>query len=767
MNTHSASAAEKEIIILNNHLSEILKKRTPEIVTAVLFSTTLLVFGPASIYLTNTIEFSNSLGDLLAAGISLAVLFSIVLFLVLRALRAFGPAGPEKGTALLFAAAFLLWLQGNFLLWRYGPMDGREIPWSSMKRFGYIDGAVWIVILIAAFVFSSGVHKIAGRASFLLIFAQLAYGAALYVGQQETPSFKKYSVDTKNQFVFSKRNNVILVVLDTFQTDVFAEIVNESPEIAKPFEGFTYFRNSLGGYPFSELSVALMLTGRYYDNSRPFERWKKDAFRSDSIPRVLKADNWQVDLFPKVSYSLYYSEDIASNFVRGLPPGERRLDIVFIYDLSLFRCVPHFLKRIIHNDQDWTVKRLYLRYRKETPRLKDSKTRLIRPVARRTLKNRELFSPKAFQRNQDVKFVDAMLSESRVVDSRGACKFYHLGGAHIPLRLDENMRYMPMAVNRRNYRRSATASLKLTGLFLEHLQRLGIYDNSIVVIVGDHGAGFQGQSFVVLPGMPVDGDGTDIVTQPVRVTALPLILVKPLGSRGGLKISDQPVSLADIPATVFSDLGLPVRDSGISMFAIDRSRARERRFLAYSGRDIYSHYGDMTEYIVDGFSWQDGAWRRSGRMFTKKGIVYLRPELYRYGFTITLDVAGNALPYLEYGWGKALKEFTWTEGRKSMLVLPVTPPSSDLTLKVSLHPHHDYLRMKDRGMIVTANGTRLGEWIIDSGAERTYRMIIPRDLVHNVLRIQFDLPGLFSTSEDEDDEATNSRGVAISKIVVE
>lgn len=767
MNARLGSKAKTEIVILYNHMIKILKNQTPEIVTAVLFSTTLLVFGPASIYLTNTIEFSNSLGDLLSAGISLAVLISIVLFLVLMALRAFGPAGPEKGTALLFAAAFLLWLQGNFLLWRYGPLDGREIPWSSMKRFGYIDGAVWIVILIAAVVFSSGVHKIAGRGSLLLIFAQLAYGAVLYVGQQEPPSFKKYSVDTKNQFVFSKRNNVILLVLDSFQTDVFAEIVTESPEIAKPFEGFTYFRNSLGGYPFTELSVALMLTGRYYDNSRPFERWKKDAFGSASIPRVLKADNWQVDLFPMISFSLHYSEDIASNFVPGLPPGERRLDIAFIYDLSFFRCVPHFLKRIIHNDQDWTVKRLYLRYWKGPTRVDDSTTRLIRPVARRTLKNRRLFSPKAFQRNQDVKFVDAMLSESRVVDSRGACKFYDLGGPHIPLRLNENMRYRPMHVNRRNYKRSATASLKLMGLFLDHLQRLGIYDDSIVVIVGDHGAGYQGQSFVVQPGMPVAGDGTDIVTQPARITALPLILVKPLGSRGGLKISDQPVSLADIPATVFSDLGLPVRDSGISMFAIDGSRPRERRFLQYLGRDIYSYYGDMTEYIVDGFGWQDRAWRRSGRVFTKKRIVFLRPELYRYGSVITLDVAGNALPYLENGWGKALQEFTWTEGRKSMLTLPVTPPSSDLTLNVSFRPRPDYLGMKDRRMIVTANGTRLGEWLIDSGAERTYKMIIPRDLVRKVLRIQFDLPGLLSSSEDEDDEATNSQGVAISKIVVE
>jgi hypothetical protein len=61
--------------------------------------------------------------------------------------------------------------------------------------------------------------------------------------------------------------------------------------MAREFEGFTYFRNGVGGYPFTELSVALMLTGRYYDNLQPFERWRKEAYEGLSIPRVLKAND--------------------------------------------------------------------------------------------------------------------------------------------------------------------------------------------------------------------------------------------------------------------------------------------------------------------------------------------------------------------------------------------------------------------------------------------------------------------------------------------
>jgi len=683
-------------------------------------------------------------------------------------LKATGPAFLEKGISLVFATGFLLWFQGNFLLWRYGPMEGRDIAWSSMKRFGYVDGAIWIAAWIAAFVFSSAILKIAGRASVFLILVQLISSGFLFFGQQETPSFKNYYVDKTDEFVLSERSNVILLVLDSFQTDAFNEIIRDSPEVAKPFQGFTYFRNSLGGDTFTELSVALMLAGRFYDNSLPFERWKKTAFESDSIPRVLKSAGWRVDLFPKVSYSLYYSEDIASNFVRGRPAEERRLDVACVYDLALFRCLPHFLKRKIYNNQDWTVRRLYIRTPSKLPKGDISMVRSIQPADRMSLKNRDLFSPLAFLENQDVKFIDAMLAESRLSDVRGAFKFYHIGGPHPPLNLSENLAFEPMTVNRRNYIRFATASLKLTGMFLDQLRRLGVYDQSMIVIVGDHGAGYQGQDFVLQPGMPVEGDDSDIVTQSSRVAALPLILVKPPASQGDLKISDLPVSLADIPATVFSGIGLPARNTGPSTFDVDGSRPRARRFLFYSGRDIYSYYEDMSEFIVSGYGWQDRAWKRTGKVFTKEGIIELHPEKYEYGSAILFRSEGNALPCLEYGWGKAQRELAWTEGRTSLLVLPVDPPSSDLILRVSLHPGPGILRPENphREINVTVNGTRLGSWKIETTAERTYSMTIPQTLVRDSLKIHFEVPGVNAVSEDDLDTERNKLGVVISRITV-
>jgi hypothetical protein len=580
------------------------------------FSLTLLVFGPGTIYLTNANEFCNSYGDLVLVGVLLAAGVSCILALLLLGLKALGGRFLEKGLSLTFAAGLLIWFQGNFLLWNYGPLDGRDIAWSKMAHYGYIDGAIWLAVLTAAFVFSRFAIRHARNACLVLLVIQLGYGAVLFSRYPGTANFKRYSIDAADEFVFSKNRNVIILLLDTFQTDFFAEIIRESPEITRSFEGFTYFRNTVGGYPYTELSVALMLTGQYYDNSQPFGRWLEESYEGNSIPHILEANGWRVDLFPKISFSVFYADDIASNFVPGIPFTERVQDIAFCFDLSLFRSLPHFLKRRVYNHQDWFVRPLLGRFWKMGPKRNDAGTRTVLPEARKKRRNRTLFSPKAFQKSQDVKFIDAMLSESSAGNDPGAFKFYHLGGPHIPLVLDENLNYVPMEVNRQNYRKAATASLKLTSLFLDRLRELGIYDESLIFIVGDHGAAYQGQSFVLQPGMPVDPTGK-VVTEPFMINALPLLLAKPFAASGGLNTSDAPISSADIPATVFSALGLPVDSPGEPMFSIDPSASRERRYLTYSGRDIYSYYGDMEEHIVNGLGWMEGSWRLSGRIFKK------------------------------------------------------------------------------------------------------------------------------------------------------
>jgi hypothetical protein len=124
-------------------------------------ATTLTLFLPSIVYLTNSREFAATYADVLASGLALAVALSLPLWLGLIILDRAVPAWRAPALALLCGVAFLVWLQGNFLLWPYGLLDGSEIPWAEMRKYGYADGCLWLVVVITTLVFSRRVVRAA------------------------------------------------------------------------------------------------------------------------------------------------------------------------------------------------------------------------------------------------------------------------------------------------------------------------------------------------------------------------------------------------------------------------------------------------------------------------------------------------------------------------------------------------------------------------------------------------------------------------------
>ena len=76
-------------------------------------------------------------------------------------LKAIPRAPSEKLLGMLLAAAVLLWLQGNILVWNYGLLDGHDIQWSQKIYLGLIDTPLWILLLLLAFVYSPVIKKFA------------------------------------------------------------------------------------------------------------------------------------------------------------------------------------------------------------------------------------------------------------------------------------------------------------------------------------------------------------------------------------------------------------------------------------------------------------------------------------------------------------------------------------------------------------------------------------------------------------------------------
>ena len=313
---------------------------------------TLLVFAPAQIYYGNVTEFANAFPDMLRLLGATALLGTVLLTAVLVAL----PSGRirDAGITALVTVAFLFWFQSTVLVWPYGVLDGRPIDWAAHRHHGLIDATVWCLVLAGAAVAFRFVSRIAVRASVAFILIQ-AVGVSIQAARSPDRWIDHVAFDDSERFSFSHDRNVVILVLDTFQSDLFQELLDEDPGMARRFRGFTYFRNAIGGFPGTAASIPLILSGRHYDNAVPFQDFVKSTYRTASLPKALKAAGFHVYYNnPYYWPCLYADETIASHvrekaFVRfdsELWPMVRRL-----IGFGLSRSLPQAGKRFLDTNR--------------------------------------------------------------------------------------------------------------------------------------------------------------------------------------------------------------------------------------------------------------------------------------------------------------------------------------------------------------------------------------------------------------------------------
>lgn len=688
-----------------------------------LLTLTLSLLGPLQLYYTNVLNFPYYFADIWHFFVIITLICTIVLssgaLLLKEALH-------KKAISFIFILAFLFWLQGNIILVNYGLLDGKEINWGDYKLYGILDTIIWLALLVIGYMKSEFIYKLIKKASLGLIIVQTI--SILITGFQapEQPEWKQYTIEEKDKYTFSKKKNVIILVLDTFQTDIFQELINDNMKYSEHFKDFTYFRNSLGGYPTTYASIPLILTGRYYDNSVPISQYQKEAFIPSSIPYILKKNGYKVELYGGKPF-FYCNEVVASNIKQSKDLNEAGNELLYTYKVTFFRYMPHYLKKYFN----------------------------------------DVFTEAS---SGDLIFADKVASEINADSDKYVFKFFHLWATHPPFHLNEKLEIEDQEFSRKGYREQAKATLEITNRFLNALKKIGAYDNSLIFIVGDHGAGgsaFFGLNTQASNYSEDDKNVARIKTERTLTSGIPLMLVKPFGSNKNLEISDAPVSLSDIPKTVISELGLSADLSGRNMFKVKESDYRERRFFEYIWKHEYwndQYLPDMDEYIVSGFSWLKQSWRPTYKKYTSKGVLNTSPLPYKLDSEIAFGKDGNAEQYQGTGWAGPENGFTWTDGKNASLVIPVNKTGSGFRLKAKISPFIAGSLQKQKVKIYVS-GKSLGEWDVVSGGE--YNLIIPENyLKDDWLELYFELPDAVSPEQLKISNDPRKLGIAVSSITI-
>ena len=337
------------------------RERIKLLVAALVLLLTVFCFAPLGVLLLNAAEVAVSPGSVLELPRWLVLCLSCVFIGCLLL-----PSAVRRSIACLaLGAAALFYLQGNFLVWDYGPLDGTDIDWQAHRWVGWLEVLVWLLVPLLVLYYRETLWRHLLGLSLLLVMVQ---GASLIAHLVSGKTFPRDGPETAQEierdfFAFSEERNVLVIVPDTLALPVFEEIVTLYPALERQLAGFISFRNTLGVSPYTLLSIPTIMSSLVYQNSGTIQAFMSAAFGEQSLPFFLSEQGYKIDIATMGTYrpSLRWLPGDALTSVLHDKPGEVRLrDSVQIWDVTLFRYVPHVLKKRIYDKHKWWLQSHYL-----------------------------------------------------------------------------------------------------------------------------------------------------------------------------------------------------------------------------------------------------------------------------------------------------------------------------------------------------------------------------------------------------------------------
>jgi hypothetical protein len=638
----------------------------------------VFLFGPRTIFANNTGEFAVPFIQVAFPWLFNTVAIHWLLLFVPGCLFALlSRRLTELYAAILFAMGLVLWGQGNLWNADYGTLAGQERDLAQHAARAWYETGAFLAGLLLAAIFSRPVSRIAPFASAAFIGVQAVAVAATDAGfSAQRP---QWTEPPAGIFRFSPTNNVIHIVLDEFQSDVFAEILEQDrASLDRQFSGFVYFADHAAAFPTTSMSMPAMLTGLEYRNQTPAPEFVRNAFKQASIFDKVSRAGYDVDamsIVPVESFEEWLGPDSAPNW-----KGERfRIRKPFISqgdyravtarelaEASLFRHVPHRLK-------EFSVAHPDVFYRAIWMDRGDSPAQIRRHEA-----------------SNSVAFVEHFAAQMDVGRVRPVYKLIHVGVPHRPIVLDRECRFLGLTdMSRQSYLEQSRCAVKLVASLLDRARTLGIYDSSLIVVSSDHGTdleprGFNGtsDSLSLLPG-------PSATRLPATAgSAKAIMFIKPPGQTGPVSISDAPTAHIDLQPTILEILKLPGGSPGASMFGRDPAQPRTRTYGMYDPRQRFpKDYFDRIDVLsIDGRLIDAASWHAE-KSFWNPGVRLDARDI---------DVGPRAAHrFLGPGWSFEEREQAGN-GSEVTYARPVTPKAVifvslpkeavELTLRASAAP---------------------------------------------------------------------------------
>ncbi|MCL2737100.1 MAG: sulfatase-like hydrolase/transferase [Propionibacteriaceae bacterium] len=478
------------------------------------YATVYILFGALDLVGTNASELPFRATDVigLVLGIFFVVWGGATLLLFLLRGKVF-----DVMASLAVSVAVAGWLQANFLNPNIGQLMGDQILWESMTAQGLVNLLVWIgvvaviplvrllgqkvwtptVVVLSAVLLTGSIVSLATTYSDPALSSSQAGAEAGYLSYKDILS------------VSSTRNEIVFLV-DELDSKHIDTIRDQDPHFFDPLTGFTQYTQNITRYNKTFPSVVSTLTESSYSYDEPKSQYFSQAWRDATSVRSLKDAGWSVNIYSDQTEIFWSDSDIAGlldNYETAPRQVNTSIALNGLGRLTAFTYAPTAIKPIFWMDS--------------------------------TIFNGS-FTPK-YDQDPPYEFDDPRLG--RLVDTERLTvsgdqprfSFIHFQGSHGPWTMDAQAQ--PTAVSDRVTQTMGVFHIIFD--YIDQLKALGLYDQSTIVIMADHGTHLgQEQPRLTLPNLAT-------------------LIVKEGGAPSTpMTTSEAPVTVANLWPTLLSQAGL-------------------------------------------------------------------------------------------------------------------------------------------------------------------------------------------------------------------
>lgn len=406
-------------------------------------------------------------------------------------------------------------------------------------------------------------------------------------------------------FAFSQQGeNILIVMLDTFTGDHMREILDKDPQLTDQFEGFTWYPDTLAPGGATILSIAALLGGENYTTKAINGLGKASLLEAMHegfavLPNIFAPRGYDISLAgvdhllpelmgpvcPYSSQLLMMGDDNAYRTAftghwrqwKGLPEPPQKSYASFLAAVGLFRAAPWILRGKIYADASWL----------STQHVNLNPTE--GPMA----------------------MLDLLPQLSHSTQQKSTLKYLSSMVTHSPWQLDP-LTCLPAKEQRRHVRPDGVivehlgterCALLALGRWMQWMKDNGVYDNSRIFFLSDHGSNDSAQ----LKGIPSETLTANGLWRPHS-----LLMVKEKNSRGPLQTDPRLMSGADLTSLICgSDDPCPGFTRKAARLDGPDNATRERTF-DFGQSSMIRHEKNRfltTRYVVNGTIFDKRNWK--------------------------------------------------------------------------------------------------------------------------------------------------------------